>query len=169
MEVPVSLSRVEFDILGGTDYEVEVLFKKCPVDPSIDNWYSNWKSEVSEYAKVWVPDTILNSGGETHFDAILDIPIPDNYNPVSVFEFDCKGKSGPKYKRWIDICTVGADPQANSPEWSRTGPIIMPSIEDARAHVERKNSPFSQVIAPTELPDTESPPEGVERWYLVGR
>ena len=81
----------------------------------------------------------------------------------------CKGRSAPKYKRWIDICPVGADPQANTPEWSRTGPIIMPSIEDARAHVERKKSPFTQVIAATELPEAELPPEGVERWYLVGR
>ena len=167
MEVPVSLSRAEYDIF--TREDCEVLFKKCPVDPSIDNWFSNWKSEASEYAKVWIPDNLKDSDGIVRFDEMLGVSIPDNYNPVYVFEFECKGKSAPKYKRWIDICTVGADPQANSPEWSRTGPIIMPSIEDARAHVERKNSPFSQVIAPTELPDTESPPECVERWYLVGR
>jgi len=166
MEASISLSRKENDIFTGNDYKT--MHKKCQADPSIDRWYSNWESEVSEYAKVWVPDTILSTGGETHFDSMLDISIPDNYNPVSVFEFERKGKSAPKYKRWIDICPVGADPQANTPEWSRTGPIIMPSIENARDHVERKKSPFSQVIAATELPDAELPPEGIERWYLVG-
>ena len=160
--------------------------------PLLSEWFASWRENTKDRARVWLADGALDASGRLCLDGLLGIALPDDYEPVRVREFELTSNGVlPKYHHWLDLCPgaevpneIGSSRHGHQRrnEFSWLVETVMPQANGGcssswRAFSTRReareaitqwvNAPYRAIPA-TELPDAPKPPDGYERWFVVG-
>lgn len=157
-------------------------------DPRLAEWFTNWKKSLhdSEAKRLWIADGALNAQSRLVFDDLLNIKLPDDFEPLKVLEIELRpavGQKAPKYLRFFDLfgadrvenerAPFGDNPHVNGFDVQGYSSITHRFSSRAKAHdfitnrVSVRADASYRVIAADDLADAPSPPDGVERWYAV--
>lgn len=194
MEITISTSQSRCGVYCDGEHEIE---GKARFDPSLAPWFENWMAEVNKYGRVWLADGAVDDSGHLVFDDMLDIKPPVGLDPVQVVEITVLPHDGAMpltFTRWFDICRGKEAPRVSGNGWwpganGNTKWLVegcapegsfgwkaqthhLASLGEAREFIESQVTAVSgvegRVIPANDLMGAPRPPEGVERWYVVG-
>ncbi len=144
------------------------------ISPMLAQWFDNWLNNADKSgARYWFADGAFGNNGELVFDQLLDVHLPENYEPVDVMEIELLGDDAlTGYPHWFDICPHGAKVKGllKGPDSRHytSGLNGLPSRDHAREFIRQKAIASGGIARPAaEMAHATPVPQGVERWFVV--
>lgn len=182
LEVGTAQSQSVYGVYFNRDVSCQTVDRKWSVNPLLSHGFENWREDAKKYAIIWLADGVLDENGQLIIDDLLGIKLPEGFDPVSVIEVHVGAhgivdkKDLPKHTHFFDIYPEGAEV-----DWLK-GVLGMgysystntySSPEAARKAIKKSALPENvcpiTAIPTADLPDAMYPPQGVERWYAIGK